>query len=258
MRTNDIVIRLHGEDAPKLEIGNSDNYADFYRHLQQSISSRNADIVHKGDYFRYDQHLLPKDGDGFMTYVLFRELTLNDSGDDSAIWGILANEANRLDFPEVREHNEHHQLIELSAASDFNDDLTDDKDQDREEILIRIPGSREELEFDPSGTEGNTILYDRLAKLIYDREAEIMYKGPKLIFEDNRDLFINPDAFSVYILFRSDRSSNYDDNDSLWANLASDLKVLSSITLLRLAPAYQVLLFTHSNEAVRETSNNFS
>ncbi len=257
MRTYDIVIRLHGENAPKLEIGNSGNYAEFYRQLQQSISSRNADIVHKGDYFRYDHHLLPKDGNGFTTYVLFRELTLNNGDDNTVIWETLARESQRLDFPEVREHNEHHQLIELSASSDFSSDVTGDEDQELEEVLIRIAGSREDLEFDPSGAEGNKILYDRLAKLIYDKEAEIMYKGPKLIFEDNRDLFINPDAFSVYILFRSPRSSDYDDNVLLWSNLASDLKVLSSITLLRSAPAYQVLLFTHSGKAAPGISNNF-
>ncbi len=259
MRTYDIAIRLHNRnDIPKLEIGNSGNYADFYRQLLQAIATRNADIVHKGDYFRYDQHLLPKEDEGFTTYVLFRELTLTDSNDDDAIWDTLGREARRLDFPEVREHDHHHQLIELASAADFsNEDPGGEEDAEREEILVRIAGSREELEFDPAGAEGNTILYDRLAKLIYDKEAEIMYKGPKLIFDDNMDLFINPDDFSVYVLFRSERSSNYEDNELLWSNLASDLKVLSSITLLRSADHYQVLLFTHSDEAPGEALGRF-
>lgn len=253
MRTTDIVLRLH-DNIPELEIGSAENYNTLYKSLRQSIANRSADIVHKGDYFRYDQHLLPEDADEFTTYVLFRELDLDDQNDESTIWEILEDEAIRLNFPEVRENNGKHQLIELSTLP-ADIESTGFSDDDFEEVLIRIAGSREELEFDPSGPEGNTILYDKLAKLIYDKDAEIMYKGPKLVLDENRDLFINSDDFSIYILFRAHRNSNYEDNDQLWFNLSNDLKVLSSITLLRSAENYQVILFTHA-DILQETIYN--
>lgn len=247
MRTTDIVLRLHGQQVPKLEIGKSDNYADFYNALHQAIDHRSADIVYKGDYFRLDHHLLPEDTDNFTTYTLFREVVLDDEAND-AIWEQLKNEAKRSYFPEIREENTHHQLVELSILPDINKTMLEEIVS--EDILICIAGTREELEFDPAGAEGNKILYDRLAKLIYDREVEIMYKGPKLILDENNDLFINSDDFSIYVLFRSPRSSDYEDNELLWSNINSDLKVLSAISLLRSAENYQVVLFTHNNEQV--------
>ena len=72
-----------------------------------------------------------------------------------------------------------------------------------------------------------------------------MYKGPRLVFEENRDLFISPDDFSIYVLFRSRRDFNYESKEQLWNNLSSDLKVLSSITLYKSAKNYQVILLTH-------------
>lgn len=70
-----------------------------------------------------------------------------------------------------------------------------------EEILVRVPGRRKELEFDGLYPEANNILYNKLTKLIYDKEAEVMYKNPRLDFKDNRDLFISPDDFLMYVLF---------------------------------------------------------
>ena len=250
MRTTDIVLRLHEEaGAPKLEIGNSGNYDVFYDRLQQAIVARSADIVHKGDYFRLDRHLLPEDTGSFTTYVLFREITLDEAAEDEAVWDLLAENARRLDFPEMREQDSQHQLIEFSRLVDLGDDSQEMEDT-VEDILIRIAGSREELEFDTAGAEGNKILYDRLARLIYDREAEIMYKGPGLVLDENRDLFYNDDEFSVYVLFRAKRSSAYDDNDILWSRLAEDLKAPSSITLLRTAADHQVVLFTNNGESL--------
>lgn len=249
MRTVDIVIRLENQNQQiKLEIGNTNNYSAFYSVLQKAVKSHSADVVHKGDYFRYDQHLLPKDANEFNTYVLFRDINLNDTDDDALLWEALNQQIQVLRYPEVREKNTHHQLIELSSTQ--NEDIVVDTEntiENFEEVLVRIPGNREELEFDPSGTEGNKILYDRLAKLIYNKEAEIMYKGPKLVFEENRDLFINPDDFSIYVLFRSRRDYNYENNEQLWNNLANDLKVLSSITLYRSSEHYQVVLLTHDS-----------
>lgn len=242
MRTTDVVLRLNGLQVPKLEIGNSDNYSAFYNALHQSINQHTADIVYKGDYFRLDRHLLPEDTNAYRTYALFREITLNDETDD-AIWQQLKNEVDRLYFPEIRAENENHQLIELSILSDSNKGVLEETVS--EDVLIRISGSREELEFDPISVEGNKILYDRLVRMVYDKEVEIMYKGPKLILEENSDLFINADEFSIYMLFRSPRSSEYDDNELLWSHLSDDLKVLSSITLMRSAKNYQVLLLTH-------------
>jgi len=247
MRTVDIVIRLNGhQNELELEIGNTNNYTIFYSILQKAISNRSADIVHKGDYFRYDQHLLPKDNNEFNTYVLFRDITLNDTDDDELIWTALSDQAKTLKFPEVREKNVHHQLIELSSADNTEAVIdTENTIFDFEEVLVRIPGKREELEFDPNSTEGNKILYDRLAKLIYNKEAEVMYKGPRLVFEENRDLFISPDDFSIYVLFRSRRDYNYENKEQLWNNLANDLKILSSITLYKSSEHHQVVLLTH-------------
>lgn len=249
MRTVDIVIRLknHNQEV-ELEIGNTNNYNAFYSTLQKAVASHSADIVHKGDYFRYDQDLLPKDNNEFCTYVLFRDITLNDTDDDTLLWNALNEQAQVMKYPEVREKNAHHQLIELSSTE--NTDIVIDTEntvEDFEEVLVRISGTREELEFDTSGTEANKILYDRLAKLIYNKEAEIMYKGPLLVFEENRDLFISPDDFSVYVLFRSRRDYNYENKEQLWSNLANDLKVLSSITLYKSSEHYQVVLFTHDS-----------
>lgn len=249
MRTTDIVLRLQGQQVPKLEIGKSDNYADFYNALHKAIDHRSADIVYKGDYFRLDHHLLPEDTDNFNTYTLFREIVLDDGAND-AMWEQLKNEAKRSYFPEIRQEDKHHQLVELSTLPDFNKTMLEEMVS--EDVLIRIAGTREELEFDPAGAEGNKILYDRLAKLIYDREVEIMYKGPKLILDENNDLFINSDDFSIYVLFRSPRSSNYEDNELLWSNLNSDLKVLSAISLMRSADNYQVLLFTHNEQVFND------
>jgi hypothetical protein len=245
MRTVDIVIRLNNhQNEPELEIGQDNNYSNFYTTLQKVIDTHGADVVHKGDYFRYGQHLLPKDTTQFNTYVLFRDITLNDIEDDKLLWDALAQQLQNQRYPEVREKNQHHQLIELSSLEENIAD-TENAVDDFEEILVRIPGTREELEFDPTGAEANKILYDKLANLIYNKEAEIMYKGPKLIFEENRDLFISPDDFSIYVLFRSRRNYNYESKEQLWENLASDLKVLSSITLYKSAKNYQVILFTH-------------
>ena len=245
MRTVDIVIRLNHQEEPQLEIGKDNNYSSFYAILQTTIDSHSADIVHKGDYFRYDQHLLPKDNGKFDTYVLFRNITLNDTDDDKLIWDALNMQLQSQRYPEVREKNTHHQLIELSSLEANTVIDTENTIQNFEEVLVRIPGTREELEFDTSGAEGNKILYDKLAKLIYNKEAEIMYKGPKLIFEENRDLFINPDDFSIYVLFRTRRDYNYENKEQLWNNLSNDLKTLSSITLYRASKNYQVVLFTH-------------
>lgn len=242
MRTTDIVIRLN-DQLQKLEIGKPGNYPDFYNRLRQAIVQRTADIVHKGDYFRYGQHLLPANTNGFTTYVLFRNIILEESNEDT-LWLLLKEEAERLDFPEIREENSHHQLIELSSLLDYPEKIIPDN-KNIEDILIRIAGDREIFEFDPTGPENNTILYDKLAKLIYDKEAEIMYKGPKLVFEDNKDLFINADDFSIYVLFRSGINSNYENNELMWSNLTADLKVLSLITLLKSTKNYQILLFTH-------------
>lgn len=245
MRTTDIVLRLHDQQLKKLEIGKPDDYRGFYNSLLHAIVQRKADIVHKGDYFRYGQHLLPSDTDtnDFITYVLFRDITL-EGHDEAGLWTVLEKEAHRLDFLEIRETNDHHQLIELSALTDNSEDSTDSNTENSEDILIRIPGNKEILEFDPTGAEGNAILYSKLAKLIYDKEAEIMYKGPKLIFEDNKDLFINADAFSMYVLFRSERNTNYEEKELIWSNLAANLRMPSSITLLKSAENYHVLLFT--------------
>jgi hypothetical protein len=229
----------------KLEVEKANNYSAFHNILLNTINSRSADIIHKGDYFRYDQHLLPKDNGEFRTYVLFRDIVLNDTEDEGLIWDALNEHLQNHRFPEVREKNEYHQLIELSSLEESIADNSENSSEDFEEVLIRISGTREELEYDPSGAEANKILYDRLAKLIYDKEAEIMYKGPKLIFEENRDLFINPDDFSTYVLFRSKRDYNYENNEQLWNNLESDLKVLSSITLYKSSKNYQVILLTH-------------
>lgn len=250
MRTTDIVIRLHEWKEPiKLEIGNAENYSSFYEQLIMALQTQSADIVHKGDYFRFDQNLLSMDTDGYATFVLYREIAPVDDTDE-ALWEMLLEQTHRLQFPAIREHNAHHQLIELSSLDSLSSDGPLDFGQEAatEEILIRIPGSRDELEFDPAGAEGNAILYNKLVKLIYDREAEVMFKGPKLVFEENRDLFINADNFSVYVLFRARRSSNYEDNAMLWSHLESDLKTLSSITLLRSGEHYQVLLFTHDRQ----------
>jgi hypothetical protein len=251
MRTFDIVLRLHNHQQEiEPEVGKPDRYIAFNDHLHKQIANRAGDIVYKGDYFRYDQHLLPKDADSFSAYVLFRNITLESPDDGDHIWQILLNESQTRNFTETREKNNHHVLIELSSFSEIAGGNATDGITDTEEILIRIPGTREELEFDAAGPEGNKILYDKLAKLIYDKEAEVMYKGPRLIFEDNTDLFISPDDFSVYVLFRSGRSSDYESREQLWANLEADLKVLSSITLLRSAEDYQVILITHNSEAV--------
>lgn len=243
MRTVDIVLRLHSSE-PKLEIGTDNNYAGFYNELQKEIDNRSADIVYKGDYFRYDQHLLPKDISGFATYALFRGITVNDVDDNTLLWNALSLQLASQRYPEIREKNAHHQLIELSS---LEEDLSgsDSPVDNFEEIMVRIPGTREELEFDPSGAEANKILYDKLSQLIYNKEAEVMYKGPKLIFEDNRDLFISPDDFSMYVLFRSGRNYNYESKAELWEHLTNDLKSRSSITLLKSAKNYQVLLFSH-------------
>lgn len=261
MRTTDIVIRLHdSQDVPKLEIGQPQNYGTFYQELARAIQTQSADVVHKGDYFRHGQHLLPRDEAGYATFVLFRELTLEDiqAGDD-AFWDILLAEVHRLDFPEIKEKEAHHQLIELSPAQVASDGSPEPEIAGlTEEILLRIPGSREELEFDPTGPEGNSILYDKLAKAIYDRDAEVMFKGPRLIFEENRDLFINADAFSVYVLFRAKRSSDYEDQAMLWSHLEADLKALSFITLLRSGATYQVLLFTHQQQIPQLPLNTIS
>lgn len=249
MRTVDIVIRLKANHQEmKLEIGKSNNYSMFYTILENAIASHSADIVHKGDYFRYDQHLLPKDNNEFDTYVLFRDITLNDTDDDKLIWSALTKQVQTMKYPEVHEKNAHHQLIELSSTENVNTviDTENTIGEDYEEVLVRISGTREELEFDPASTEANKILYDRLAKLIYNKEAEIMYKGPALVFEDNRDLFISPDDFSVYVLFRSGRDYNYESKELLWSNLANDLKTLSSITLYKSSEHYQVVLLTHN------------
>lgn len=246
MRTIDIVIRLNGsKQQMEMTIEKSNNYNTFFDRLQTAIDSRMSDVVHKGDYFRYDQNLLPRDDNNFVTYVLFRDITLNDPDDDQVLWTALEEHIKTHKFPEIREKNEYHQLIELSSvegADIFNDSKTDT--EAFEDILVRIPGSREVLEFDPSGSENNKILYDKLVKLIYDKEAEIMYKGPKLVFEDNRDLFISPDDFSIYVLFRSKRDFNYESKELLWSNLTRDLKTHSSITLYKSAENYQVVLFT--------------
>jgi len=249
MRTVDIVLRIQGnEDQLGLTIGDNRNYESFYRLLGQAIAHRSATIVHKGDYFRYDHHLLPKDLEPYSTYVLFRNMALDDPDNDDAVWGVLAEASRSLDFPEVREKENRHQLIELSSMADELNSTAATTLPEFEDILIRIPGSREELEFDPAGAEANKFLYDRMAKLIYDRDAEVMYKGPILIFEENRDLFFHSDAFSTYVLFRSQRDSDYDDSDQLWANLAGDLKTLSRVTLYRTADNYQVLLLTHEDD----------
>lgn len=245
MRTVDIVIRLNNnQHEPALEIGKDNNYSAFYGILNKTVDNRSASIVHKGDYFRYDHHLLPKDDNEFNTYVLFRDITVNDTDDEKLLWDALSQQLQNQRYPEIREKNEHHQLIELSSLEEGLA-VTEAPVEDFEEILVRIAGSREELEFDSSGAEANKILYDKLAKLIYNKEAEIMYKGPKLVFEENRDLFINPDDFSIYILFRSRRDYNYESQEQLWDNLTSDLKILSSITLYKSAKHYQVILFTH-------------
>ncbi len=247
MRTVDIVIRLNDhERGIELEIGKDKNYSIFYEILQNNISNHWADIVHKGDYFRYDQHLLPKDSSEYATYVLFRNITLNDTDDENLIWQALNQQLQNQRYPEVREQNEQHQLIELSSLEDNSIAESETTIEDFEEVLIRITGTREELEFDPSGPEANKTLYDRLAKLIYDKEAEIMYKGPKLVFEENRDLFINPDDFSIYVLFRANRDYNYESREQLWNNLENDLKILSSITLYKSSEHYQVILVTNT------------
>ncbi|MCO6149465.1 hypothetical protein [Flavobacterium sp. NRK1] len=246
MRTVDIVIRLKGhQQEMELEIGERINNGIFYAQVQKAVADQAAVIVYKGDYFRYDQNLLPHDDKEFSTYVLFRNIVLNDTDDNDLIWQSLAEHLKNERFPEVREKNSHHQLIELSS---LNEDFAfQDKNntENFEDILVRVPGTREELEFDPSGPEANKILYDKLAKLIYNREAEIMYKGPRLIFEENRDLFINADDFSIYVLFRSDRDYNYENNEQLWNNLKSDLMILTSISLYKSADNYQVILFKH-------------
>lgn len=246
MRTLDIVIRLNGhQEQMEMTVEKNNNYSTFFNRLQKAIDSQAADLVHKGDYFRYDQHLLPRDDNNFATYVLFRDITLNDTDNDQLLWAVLKEYIQTHKFPEIREKNEHHQLIELSSVEGvdiFNDSKTDT--ENFEDILVRIPGSRDVLEFDLSGSENNKILYDKLVKLIYDKEAEIMYKGPKLIFEDNRDLFISPDDFSIYVLFRSKRDFNYESKELLWSNLTKDLKTHSSITLYKSAENYQVVLFT--------------
>lgn len=254
MRTTDIVLRLHGHDAPRLEIGNLDNYQSFYDSLRKAVTLRRADVVHKGDYFRMDQHLLPEGNERFTTFVLFREVTLDDDGDD-ALWHILETEASRLDFPEVRETDTNHQLIELAALPAFNDEPAPNGENEAEDILVRIGGTRAELEFDPSGAEGNAILYDRLAKLIYDKEAEVMYKGPRLELDENRDLFYSDDDFSVYVLFRSGQSYLYEDTERLWSHLASALREPSSATLLRAADNYQVVLLAQPEGYDNEQSN---
>ncbi|MDV6167008.1 hypothetical protein R1T16_01140 [Flavobacterium sp. DG1-102-2] len=246
MRTLDIVIRLNGrQQESELEIGSNANYSNFYNFVQKAIADRSADIIHKGDYFRYDHHLLPKDNDAFNTYVLFRNIALNDLEDENVIWNTLGQQLQNQRFPEVREKNEHHQLIELSSLEEDRVIDTENTIADYEDILVRIAGTREELEFDPSGAEANKILYDRLAKLVYNKEAEVMYKGPRLVFDENRDLFINPDDFSIYVLFRTRRDYNYENKEQLWNNLSNDLKTLSSITLYRASKNYQVVLFTH-------------
>ncbi|MDV6167156.1 hypothetical protein R1T16_01890 [Flavobacterium sp. DG1-102-2] len=245
MRTVDIVIRLSSHQREsQLEIGTNNNHDTFYNALQKEVDSQSATIVHKGDYFRYDQHLLPKDDNEFNTYVLFRDITLNDTDDEQLLWNTLSRQLQYQRFPEIREKNAHHQLIELSS---LEEDLagTEAPVENFEDILIRIPGTREELEYDPAGAEANKILYDKLAKLIYDKEAEVMYKGPRLIFAENRDLFINPDDFSMYVLFRTRRDYNYESKEQLWENLAGDLKILSLITLYKSEKNYQVMLLTH-------------
>jgi len=73
----------------------------------------------------------------------------------------------------------------------------------------------------------------------------IVFAKLLLIFEENRDLFINPDDFSMYVLFRTRRDYNYESREQLWDNLAGDLKVLSSITLYKSEKNYQVILLTH-------------
>lgn len=246
MKRVDIVIRLNDHKRQvELEIGKNNNYSIFYDILQNAITGHTADIVHKGDYFRYDQHLLPKDNGEFTTYVLFRDIAFNDTDDEKLLWQALNQQIQHQRYPEVREQNEHHQLIELSSLEDNSATDTANTIEDFEEVLVRIAGTREELEFDPSGPEANKILYDRLAKLIYDKEAEIMYKGPKLIFEENRDLFISPDDFSIYVLFRTNRDYNYESREQLWNNLENDLKILSSITLYKSSEHYQVIMLTH-------------
>lgn len=244
MRTVDIVIRLDHQQEPELEIGTNNNYDTFYDTLQKEIDNHSATVVHKGDYFRYDQHLLPKDNEKFSTYVLFRDITLNDIDDEKLLWASLGQQLQNQRYPEVRKKNAHHQLIELSSLEESFSGA-EPIIEDFEEILVRIEGTREELEFDPAGAEANKILYDKLAKLIYNKEAEIMYKGPRLVFEENRDLFINPDDFSMYVLFRSRRNYNYESQEQLWDNLTSDLKIFSSITLYKSAKHYQVILLTH-------------
>ncbi|PZR22608.1 MAG: hypothetical protein DI539_05135 [Flavobacterium psychrophilum] len=247
MRTTDIVIRLNGQQVPELKIGNPQNYPLFYSELRNAISLQQGDIVHKGDYFRLDHHLLPKDDKGYTTYALFRDINLTENDDDAGLWEQLENQLEYLNYPEIRESATHHQLVELSTLPEADRNIRLQEEAVSEDVLVRIAGTREQLEFDPLVGEGNKILYDRLAKLIYDREIEIMYKGPKLNFDENRDLFINSDEFSIYILFRSRRDSNYEDNELLWSNLGNDLKVLSKITLLKSSKDYQVLLFTHED-----------
>ena len=157
---------------------------------------------------------------------MFRNITLNDTDSDASVWNALSEQIHDLIYPEIREHNSKHQLIEMSIPE--NEIMTNNYNQvsseNFEEILVRIPGTREELEFDGLTPEANNILYNRLAKLIYDKEAEIMYKGPRLDFDDNRDLFINPDDFSMYVLFTSTRDYRYEDKELLWQNLSNDLK----------------------------------
>jgi len=116
---------------------------------------------------------LPKDDNEFNTYVLFRDITLSDTDDEQLLWNTLSRQLQYQRFPEIREKNAHHQLIELSS---LEEDLagTEAPVENFEDILIRIPGTREELEYDPAGAEANKILYDKLAKLIYDKEAEVM------------------------------------------------------------------------------------
>lgn len=254
MRTTDIVLRLHGQQVPELEIGNPDNYPVFYRELRNAISQKQADIVHKGDYFRLDHDLLPKDDKGYSTYALFRDVNLVMDQDDAGLWKQLESQTEHLNYPEIRESTKHHQLIELSTLPETDRNMRLHEEAAVEDVLVRMAGTREELEFDPLVSEGNKILYDRLAKLIYNKEIEVMYKGPKLNFDENRDFFINSDDFSIYVVFRSHRHSNYEDNALLWSNLADDLKVLSRITLLKSSDDYQVLLFTHDDTSYGDDS----
>lgn len=241
MRTFDIVIRLP-KHTPTLKIGDNAHYATFLAIVSNTLTEAKADIVYKGDYFRHDRHLLPHDEGGFNSYALFRRITLIDSESDLEIWESLAEAGKYMTFPEIRETDDHHQLVELSDMTIFEINDSNASQQEQQDILIRIAGDREELAFDPVNREANTTLFGKLAREVYDREAELMYVGPRLNPEEHPDLFIHADEFSSYIILRMNNNDHSEEPALQWERIERTLRQKADLTMLRSEDHYQLLM----------------